>query len=177
MAIRKARGLVGFCRDEVKTVPNAEAKLRQRPNRPHGAGALLPAPRFVRGQLDGKTFQNQKATHWHLRTNHFELYLPFNNEQEASMTAETKTTLFSKAKIFEYLKHGLRQKGGKRKAVVLLAIYVGGVSALLFATEETMRDTYGRSIGHVKGIIFFCLAGLFAYGVRDYFRFHSKDHS
>lgn len=83
--------------------------------------------------------------------------------------------LFSKAKIFVYLKYRLSQKGGKRKAVVLSAIYVGGVSALLFATEETMRDTYGRSIGHVKTIIFLCLAGLFAYGVRDYTRFHSSD--
>lgn len=83
------------------------------------------------------------------------------------MTPETKKTMLFKAKIFEYLKHSLRQKGGKRKAVVLIAIYVGGVSALLFATEETMRENSVRSIGHVKAIIFLSLAGLFAYGVRD----------
>ncbi|WP_412555377.1 hypothetical protein [Shimia sp. MIT1388] len=89
------------------------------------------------------------------------------------MTTETKTALFSKAKIFEYLKQRLSQTGGKRKAVVLFVIYVGGICALLFATEDTMRDTYGRSLGHVKTIIFLCLAGLFAYGVQDCLRFHS----
>ncbi len=87
------------------------------------------------------------------------------------MTTETKNALFSKAKIFEYLKHSLRQKGGKRKAVIYVAFYFFGTCALLFGTEETMRDTYGFSIGHVKSTIFLCLAGLFAYGVRDYLRF------
>lgn len=82
---------------------------------------------------------------------------------------------FSKAKLLHYLKQRLRQKGGKRKAVVLFVIYVGGICALLFATEDTMRNTYGRSIGHVKTIIFLCLVVLFAYGGRDYMRFHSSD--
>lgn len=82
---------------------------------------------------------------------------------------------FSKAKLLHYPKQRLRQKGGKRKAVVLFVIYVGGICALLFATEDTMRDTYGRSIDHVKTIIFLCLTGLLAYGVRDYLRFHSSD--
>ncbi len=82
---------------------------------------------------------------------------------------------FSKAKLLNYLKQRLRQEGGKRKAVVLFVIYVGGICALLFGTEETMRNTYGRSIGHVKTIIFVSLAGLFAYGVRDYMRFHNTD--
>ncbi len=91
------------------------------------------------------------------------------------MTAETKTTLFSRAKIFDYLKHSLRQKGGKRKAVVLFVIYVGGICAVLFATEETMRNTCGRSIGHVKTIMLLCLSVLLAYGIRDYTRFHASD--
>lgn len=88
---------------------------------------------------------------------------------------ELPESYFSKAKLLHYLKQRLRQKGGKRKAVVLFVIYVGGICALLFATEDTMRNTYGRSIGHVKTIIFLCLAGLFAYGVRDYMRFHNTD--
>ncbi|MBO9474724.1 hypothetical protein J7413_14335 [Shimia sp. R10_1] len=91
------------------------------------------------------------------------------------MSTETNTSHFSRAKILHYLKQKLRQKGGVRKAIVLTAIYVFGVYALLFATEETMRDTYGLSIGHVKGIIFFSLFWLFAYGVRDYLRFHKSD--
>ncbi|MCP4208009.1 MAG: hypothetical protein GY767_13305 [Shimia sp.] len=82
---------------------------------------------------------------------------------------------FSKAKLLHYLKQRLIQKGGKRKAVVLFVVYVGGICALLFATEDTMRNTYGRSIGHVKTIIFLCLVVLFAYGGRDYMRFHSSD--
>lgn len=91
------------------------------------------------------------------------------------MSTETNTSHFSRAKILHYLKQKLRQKGGVRKAIMVTAFYVFGIYALLFATEETMRDTYGRSIGHLKGMLFFCLALLFACGVRDYLRFYKSD--
>jgi len=80
--------------------------------------------------------------------------VPFNKANENSMSHETASNLFSKANLVSYLSNRLRQTGGKRKAVVLFVIYLGGICTLLFTTDDTMRDTYGRSIDHVKTVTF-----------------------
>jgi hypothetical protein len=83
--------------------------------------------------------------------------------------------VFTKKKILGYVSTKIREKGGKRKATIFAAIFLAGIYALIFATEDTMRNTYGRSIVHVKIIIFFGLATLTACGIKDYLNFHKKD--
>jgi len=91
------------------------------------------------------------------------------------MTNKIGTSVYSRAKILKYLKQKINQKGGIRKTIVLLALFVFGIAAIIFATEDTMRDTYGLSLVHVKGIIFLCLTALVAYGVRDYLHFQNTN--
>lgn len=91
------------------------------------------------------------------------------------MESKINTRVFTKKNICEDVSTRVRERGGTRKAIVLAVIFIGGICALIFATEDTMRNTYGRSIVHVKSIIFLCLAVLAAYGIRDYLNFHKKN--
>ncbi|NIZ61163.1 hypothetical protein DL239_09255 [Sedimentitalea sp. CY04] len=91
------------------------------------------------------------------------------------MTNEIGTSVYSRAKILKYLKQKMNQKGGIRKTIIFSTLFVFGIAAIIFATEDTMRDTYGLSLVQVKSMIFLCLTALVAYGVRDYLHFQKTN--